>query len=217
MSVARCDLAVESLPEDLDLKAELLRVVAEVSPDAILATNTSSLSVSALGDAVGAPERTIGTHYWNPPVLMPLVEVVAGEHTDPTVTARLSAVLAALGKRPVSCRDVPGFMWNRFQMAILREALWLLQHDVASPEAVDAVLTDGLARRWKAVPFLSAIALGGVETWQRTARNLFPELSTQADAPDLRRWVDPHASGLGALARRRDLLLAEQLQTDEGG
>jgi 3-hydroxybutyryl-CoA dehydrogenase len=216
-SVARCDLAVESLPEDLGLKAELLRLVAEASPDAILATNTSSFSVSALGDAVGAPERTIGTHYWNPPLLMPLVEVVAGERTNPAIVEHVSTMLAALGKRPVVCRDVPGFMWNRFQMAILREALWLLEHEVASPEAVDAVLTDGLARRWKAVPFLTAIALGGVETWQRTARNLFPELSTQTDPPDLRRWVDPHASGLGALARRRNLLLAEQLQTDEGG
>jgi 3-hydroxybutyryl-CoA dehydrogenase len=216
-SVARCDLAVESLPEDLGLKAELLRLVAEASPDAILATNTSSFSVSALGDAVGAPERTIGTHYWNPPLLMPLVEVVAGERTNPAIVEHVSTMLAALGKRPVVCRDVPGFMWNRFQMAILREALWLLEHEVASPEAVDAVLMDGLARRWKAVPFLTAIALGGVETWQRTARNLFPELSTQTDPPDLRRWVDPHASGLGALARRRDILLAEQLQTDEGG
>ena len=209
-------LAVESLPEDLDLKVELLRVVAKASPDAILATNTSSLSVTALGAAVGAAERTVGTHYWNPPLLMPLVEVVAGERTDPAVVERVSAELIALGKRPVSCRDVPGFMWNRIQMAILREAVWLLENDVASPEAVDAVLSDGLARRWKAVPFLSAIALGGVETWQRTARNLFPELSTQSDPPDLQRWVDPHAPGLGALARRRDLLLAEQLQTDEG-
>jgi 3-hydroxybutyryl-CoA dehydrogenase len=215
-SVAACDLAVESLPEDLDLKAELLRVVAEASPEAILATNTSSLSVTALGDAVGAPERTVGTHYWNPPLLMPLVEVIAGDATDPAIVERVSAELVALGKRPVACRDVPGFMWNRIQMAILREAVWLLEHDVAAPDAVDAVLTDGLARRWKAVPFLSAIALGGVETWQRTARNLFPELSTETDPPDLQRWVDPHAPGLGALARRRDLLLAEQLQTDEG-
>src|SRR5207249_6417486 len=63
-------------------------------------------------------------------------------------------------------------------------------------EAVDAVLTDELARRWKAVPFLEAIALGGIETWERTARNLFPELSTQTEAPGLRRWIDPHAPGL---------------------
>jgi len=216
-AAAECDLAVESLPEELELKAELLRVVAEASPGAILATNTSSLSVTALGAAVGAPERTVGTHYWNPPLLMPLVEVVAGDETDPAVVERVSAELVALGKRPVSCRDVPGFMWNRFQMAILREAAWLLEHEVAAPEAVDAVLSDGLARRWKAVPFLSAIALGGVETWQKTPRNLFPELSTQTEPPDLQRWVDPHAPGLGALTRRRDLLLAEQLQSDEGG
>jgi 3-hydroxybutyryl-CoA dehydrogenase len=216
-AVAACDLAIESLPEDRELKAELLRVVAAASPEAILASNTSSLSITDLGEAVGAPERTLGTHYWNPPLLMPLVEVVAGERTHPAVIERVSAALAALGKRPVACRDVPGFTWNRIQMAILREVLWLLEHEVASPEAVDAVLTDGLARRWNAVPFLGAIALGGIETWERAARNLFPELSTQTEVPDLRRWVDPHAPGLAALARRRDLLLAEQLQTDQGG
>src|SRR5262245_17467610 len=108
-AVAACDLAVESVPEDLDLKVELLGVVAAASPEAVLATNTSSLSIAKLGERLEAPERTIGTHYWNPPLLMPLVEVIAGAGTSPDVVDRVSDILQALGKRPVHARDVPGF------------------------------------------------------------------------------------------------------------
>ena len=117
-----CDVAVESVPEDLELKARLLREVAARSPEAVLASNTSSIPITALGDAVGAPERVVGTHYLNPPLLMPPVEVVAGERTDPTVVATVTATLRALGKQPVLVRrDVPGFVWNRLQFALLRE------------------------------------------------------------------------------------------------
>jgi 3-hydroxyacyl-CoA dehydrogenase len=80
-----CELVIESLPEDLALKADMLRPVAERAPSAVIATNTSSLSITAFGAAIGAPERTIGTHYWNPPLLMPLVEVIAGARTVPAV------------------------------------------------------------------------------------------------------------------------------------
>src|SRR5712691_1913126 len=86
-SSVACDLAVESVPEDLELKARLLREVADGSPEAVLASNTSSIPITELGAAVGAPERVVGTHYLNPPLLMPPVEVVAGERTDPAVLA----------------------------------------------------------------------------------------------------------------------------------
>src|SRR5919204_6646901 len=81
------ELVVESVPEDFELKATVLRPLAAASPEAALATNTSSLSIAKLGEAVAAPERTIGTHYWNPPLLMPPVEVVAGERTSSDVVA----------------------------------------------------------------------------------------------------------------------------------
>ena len=105
-AAADCDLAVESVPEDLSLKAELLGVVASSSPTAMLATNTSSLSISELGRRLDAPERTIGTHYWNPPLLMPLVEVVPGESTAPAVVEVVERTLRELGKRPVRSADV---------------------------------------------------------------------------------------------------------------
>jgi 3-hydroxybutyryl-CoA dehydrogenase len=207
------DFVVESAPEDMDLKVELLRPLAEGSPDTILGSNTSSLSVTELGDRIGAPERTLGTHYWNPPLLMPLVEVVPGERTDSTVVERVREVLETLGKRPVVVQDVAGFVWNRLQMAVLREALWLVENGIASTDTVDEILTYGLARRWRNVGFFRAIALGGVDTWQRSARNLVPEISASSEIGDLRRWV--HENGeLAAIAERRDQGLAEDLIRD---
>ncbi len=210
-AAAVCDVAVESVPEDMELKASLLRAVAGASPDAILATNTSSLSITELGERVGAPERTIGTHYLNPPILMSPVEVVSGARTSPEIVERVRETLRALGKRPVLAGDVPGFVWNRLQMAVLREGLWIVENGVASPDTVDEVLTYGLARRWSNVGFFKAIALGGVGTWQRAAANLVPELSTAKELPDLRRWVDPDDPALDDLAQRRDRGLAHDL------
>src|SRR5919109_641215 len=83
------------------------RDLAAAAPDALVATNTSSLSITAIGDAIGAPERTVGVHYWNPPLFMPLVEIVAGERTSPETIAFARDAVAALGKRPVLVeRDV---------------------------------------------------------------------------------------------------------------
>lgn len=208
------DLVVESLPENLDLKAELLGPVAEASPEAILATNTSSLSVSVLGQRIGAPERTLGTHYWNPPLLMPLVEVVVGEGTRPDVVDHVVDSLHALGKRPVVCRDVPGFVWNRLQMAVLREAVWLCEQQVATPETVDEVLTHGLARRWRHVGFFTAVALGGVSTWERAARNLLPQISAATEVSGLERWTPKDERLLAEAAETRDRGLAREFDAD---
>jgi 3-hydroxybutyryl-CoA dehydrogenase len=211
------DLVIESLPEDLGLKARLLEPFARASPAAILATNTSSLSVSALGERIGAPGRTLGTHYWNPPLLMPLVEVVRGERTDPELLEQVVGILRTLGKRPVLCRDVPGFIWNRLQMAVLREAVWLCENGVASPETVDEVLAHGLARRWRHVGLFSAIALGGIATWEQAARNLLPHLSSAAEISDLGRWVPRDRARLAEAADRRDRGLARDLREEREG
>jgi len=212
-----CDLAVESLPEDLGVKTGLLRAVAEAAPAAVLATNTSSLSVTELGQQVGAPERTLGTHYWNPPLLMPLVEVVTGAHTDSAVVEQTTVTLRELGKRPVLVRDVPGFAWNRLQMAVLREAVSLVETGVALPATVDEILTYGLARRWRHIGFFQAIALGGVETWERTAGNLLPVISTATEISDLGEWLPGANTTLAAAAARRDEGLARDLIEERRG
>ena len=212
-AIERCDLVVESVPEDLPLKGEVLAPIAARFADAVIASNTSSLSIGAIGEACGAPERTVGTHYWNPPLLMPLVEVIAGEHSRPDAIELARSAVASCGKRPVLVqRDVPGFIWNRLQHALLREALWIVDNGVATPEAVDEVVRFGNARRWEHVGPFAAAALGGIGTWQRVAGELFPVLSNAADAGDLERalWAGPEE--LAAIAAARDAELARDLR-----
>jgi 3-hydroxybutyryl-CoA dehydrogenase len=209
-SRAEPELVVESLPEDLALKAELL---APYAGGGIIATNTSSLSVTELGERLGAPERTVGTHYFNPPLLMPTVEVVAGEHTDRAVVDRVSDILRGLGKQPITVhRDVPGFIWNRLQAALMREALWLVEEGVATAEDVDTAMREGLARRWRHLGPFEVAALGGVEVWKRVGANLLPQLSAAQDLAALDRHVS--AEGLAEAAAVRDEALAEELYRD---
>jgi 3-hydroxybutyryl-CoA dehydrogenase len=212
-AVDRCDLVVESVPEELSLKGQVLTPIAAHFRDAVIASNTSSLSIGAIGAACGAPERTVGTHYWNPPLLMPLVEVIAGPRSRPEAVELARAAVASCGKRPVLVqRDVPGFIWNRLQHALLREALWIVDNGVATPEAVDEVVRFGNARRWEHVGPFAAAALGGIGTWQRVAGELFPALSNTADAGDLRRALWADAEELAAIAEARDAELARDLR-----
>src|SRR4051812_6097589 len=211
--IERCDLVVESVPEDLGLKGVVLTPIAARFADAVIASNTSSLSIGAIGEACGAPERTVGTHYWNPPLLMPLVEIVAGAQSTPEAVELARGAVAGCGKRPVLVqRDVPGFIWNRLQHALLREALWIVDNGVATPEAVDEVVRYGNARRWEHVGPFAAAALGGIGTWQRVAGELFPVLSNADDAGDLQRalWAGPEE--LAAIAEARDAELARDLR-----
>jgi 3-hydroxybutyryl-CoA dehydrogenase len=208
------DLLVESLPEDLELKAAVLRVALAEAPEPVIATNTSSLSISAIGEAIGAPERTVGTHYLNPPLLMPTVEVIAGERTAPETVSLARETLIALGKLPVVVRrDVPGFVWNRLQFALVRECAWLVEHGVASAKDVDTVMREGLARRWRRVGPLRAIALGGIDTWNRSGRSIVPDLSNARELPDLA-GVAITDGNLSEDVAARDGALARELRED---
>ena len=209
------EILVESLPEDLELKAALLRTaIAAAAPDAVVATNTSSLSITTIGEAIGVPEQTVGTHYLNPPLLMPPVEVIAGSKTSEETVALAFETLAALGKLPIVVeRDVPGFVWNRLQFALVRECAWLVENGVAAAEDVDTAVSEGLARRWRHVGPLRAIALGGVDTWNRSGRNIVPALSTRPELPDLRA-IAIMSGDVAADAAARDEALAQELRDD---
>jgi 5-methylthioribose kinase len=186
--------------------------LAELLPRAVIASNTSSIPLTELGAAIDAPERTVGTHYWNPPILMPLVEIVAGERTSRETIELACRVLAGLGKEPVLVeRDVPGFIWNRLQAAILREALWLAEEGVATPETVDRVVRSGLARRYRYTGPFETVALGGLPSWTRVAENLFPRLSNATLPGAIEPWLYAGAEELEAVKLRRDRGLAEEL------
>lgn len=212
------ELIVESLPEELTLKAGVLGPFAARHPEAIVATNTSSISIGTLGEAAGVPERIVGTHYWNPPLLMPLVEVVAGERTPLALRERVEALLRAIGKRPVVLeREVDGLLWNRLQLAVLRESLWLVEQGVATPEAIDEVMRDGLARRWRLTGPFETVGLGGAATFDAIAENLFPVLSDAKSASGFAPHVPSDRDRLAALRKRRDAALAAELRAERGG
>jgi 3-hydroxybutyryl-CoA dehydrogenase len=181
-----CDVVVESVAEDIELKGHLLGVAAEVAPRALLATNTSSLRVTDVGAAAGASERTVGTHYLNPPLLMPPVEIIAGERTSSASVEMACELVTSAGKRAVVVRrDVEGFVWNRLQLAVIREGVHLVEAGVLSSEEVDIVIRDGLARRWRHAGPLEAMAADGPDVWNAIARQLTADLSTTAELPDL--------------------------------
>ncbi len=209
------DIIVESVVEDLAAKGAALQPVVARNPGAIVASNTSSIPITAIGSAIGAGERTIGAHYWNPPLLMPMVEVIRGDETEDAVVERMTATLRALGKRPVLVdRDVQGFAWNRLQLALLREAVWLVENGVASPETVDEIVRDGLARRWRYTGPFQTAALGGAETFERVAALLWPALSQATSLQNLRQWLDENPETTGPLRERRDRGLAADMWAD---
>jgi 3-hydroxybutyryl-CoA dehydrogenase len=208
-------IIVESVVEDLVEKKEALLPVIARNPDAIVASNTSSIPITAIGAAIGAGERTVGAHYWNPPLLMPMVEVIRGDETAEDVVVEMTATLRALGKRPVLVdRDIQGFAWNRLQLALLREAVWLVENGVASPTTVDEIVRDGLARRWRYTGPFQTAALGGAATFERVANLLWPALSQATSLQDLRQWLDESPETTGPLRERRDRGLAADMRAD---
>ena len=149
-AVADADLVIESIPEDLLLKQELFgRLEACCPASAILTSNTSGLPATRLAEKLQYPERFAVTHFWNPPHLMPLVEIVRGEKTAVSTAETLVTLMKRAGKKPVTVhRDMPGQLGNRLLHALTREAIYLIEQGVASVEDVDIAIKNGLGRRF---------------------------------------------------------------------
>ena len=184
--VEDADLVIESIYEDLDAKTEIFRQLDELCSDrTILASNTSSLLPSSLAAATTRPDKVIGAHFLNPPLFVPLVEVIPTAQTSEETTGVVMELLTSLGKQPLLMkREVPGFVVNRLQMALLREALWLVENGVASAEDVDKAISAGLGRRWATAGVLQVLEVAGWDLILRVASDVFPQLST-SDAPSL--------------------------------
>ncbi len=143
-AVADAELVIESAPESLALKKQLFaQVSAWCRDDAILATNTSALPVTEIASAATHPERVVGLHFFNPPPVMPLVEVVVGERTTPSVVALAREVAARMGKQVVTVRDSPGFATSRLGLALALEAMRMLEEGVANAEEIDRAMALG--------------------------------------------------------------------------
>jgi 3-hydroxybutyryl-CoA dehydrogenase len=184
-ALAGATLVIETIAEALDPKRELLALAENVaSPDAILTTNTSSLSLAALAEGLRRPERFAGLHWFNPPELVELVEVVGSVRTAPGTIEALLAWTEAIGKAPVAVRrDVPGFVANRLQYALLREAYALVDGGVCSAAEVDRAVTHGLGARWAAIGPFETVDLAGLDVHAAVAANLYPELANGREQP----------------------------------
>jgi 3-hydroxyacyl-CoA dehydrogenase len=183
-ALAGATLVVETIAEDLGAKRELLRRVEPWADDgAIVVSNTSSLRIADLAGAMARPERLAGLHFLKPAHLTAVVEVVAGPATDDATVAALRDLAVRMGKAPLVSADVPGFIWNRIQFAVLRECLHMLEAGVADAAAIDAAMSDGLAPRWMAAGPLATADLGGLRTFATVSRGLFPHLADAHDAP----------------------------------
>lgn len=142
-------LVIEAVVENLEIKQSIFRELDAVCPqEVILATNTSVISITAIAARAQHPSRVVGTHFWNPPYLVPLVEVVRGDRTAEQVMDRTIDILKAVGKHPVRVnRDVPGFVGNRLQHALWREAVSIVEHGIADAATVDECVKYGFGLR----------------------------------------------------------------------
>ena len=194
-AVRDCQFVSESVPEDLALKQELFATLDRAAPrEALLTTNTSGLSVSAIASATTRPEAVIGFHWMNPPHLMPPVEVIRGRQTADGTMELACQIARRIGRVPIRVeKDVPGFLWNRLQLALVREALHVLEEGIAGPEAIDQAITHGLGLRWAAVGPIRTMDLGGLATFHAIAEYLYRSLSA-AQAPQ-RLLADKVAAG----------------------
>jgi 3-hydroxybutyryl-CoA dehydrogenase len=187
--LAGAAMAVEAIPEVLAAKHALYAKLESImAPDAIIASNTSGFPPDALSEHMAKPARFLVAHFWNPPHLIPLVEVVPGSATDPEVVERSVRLLAGVKAEPVVLKTaIPGFIGNRLQFAVLREALHIVRSGAATPETVDAVMKACLGRRYSIMgPFESA-DLGGLHTLMGIGANLMPELAKDEDVLELMR------------------------------
>lgn len=210
---AGAEVVVESLPEDVTTKQVELARAQRVAPGALLGTNTSSLRVSEIARGLPEPSALAGTHYLNPPELFRVVELVPGEDTDTAVLERFAGILTDLGLRPIRLReDTPGFVINRLQFALLREAAELVDAGVASAEDVDRLVAEGLAPRWVAAGPLATAAVGGGRLFDSLAERLYPVLSQRTIPEESLAKQHPDPETVERVRRDRHARLTRVLQ-----
>jgi len=200
----------------LEPRAEWLGAVAERHPEALVVTLCLLPSLTALGEAAQVGERILATRYGDPPLLSPVVELLAGRDTPRRLLDRVSQLLRALGKRPlVLNREVPGLVAGRLELALLREAAWLLERGVVEPADLDALVRDSLARRWAlAGPVESAALEGRAELLELACENGTEHPSPSSLEALLGQVGDGGGEQDGSVRERRDQGLAAALRAD---
>lgn len=179
------DLVSENVAEDVALKQRVLKDVERlVSADCVITTNTSSVSITLLASSLSQPQRLIGMHWFNPADTMPMIEIVRGEQTGDDICQRVRDICQQLGKETIVVnQDIPGFIINRLQYAMLREALYLVDAGIGSVEDVDRAVQRTLAPRWAAMGPMKLMDFAGLDTVEKVAGILLPALDNSSQLP----------------------------------
>ncbi|MET9800340.1 3-hydroxyacyl-CoA dehydrogenase family protein [Streptomyces sp. NPDC006368] len=204
--VLRVDVVIEAVPERLDVKHQVLGALEAKIPAVMpVWSNTSVLPLTEVAKGMRYPQRLVGVHWWNPPYVIPLVEVAPGAETDHRFVQEACDMLDGMGKTTVRLhRDVPGFIGNRLQFALVREALHLLEQGVCDPGTIDTVMRASLGLRWSAVGPMENADFIGLDLTRDILDSLAPHLSAAVTFPTLDKSLNAghrgRASGGGLLA-----------------
>jgi 3-hydroxybutyryl-CoA dehydrogenase len=189
--LAGCELVIEAVVEELDAKREIFAELDRLLPSAVLATNTSALSVGEIAAATGRPERVVGMHFFNPAPVLPLVEVVQAEASSDDAVDAAFAFAERIGKRPIRCRDTPGFVVNRILIPLLNDCVRVLDEASVTPGDLDTAMTAGV--NWPIGP-CALIDLIGVNVHVHASHALYGALGEERMRPP-QRLVEMQESG----------------------
>ena len=179
--LADCDLIIEAIVEELEPKRELFKELDRITrPDAVLATNTSALSVSEIAEATERPERVVGMHFFNPAPVLPLVEIVRARRSSDAAVDTAYEWAERAGKRPVRCNDTPGFIVNRILIPLLNDCVRVLDEADVTPEDLDTAMTNGAG--WPLGP-CALVDLVGIDVHVHASEALHAQLGEARMAP----------------------------------
>ncbi|MBQ4556899.1 MAG: 3-hydroxyacyl-CoA dehydrogenase family protein [Clostridia bacterium] len=186
-ALSDCDIIIESIIEKIDIKQDFWEKLSKiVRPDTILTTNTSGLSIDSIAVRITGKHRFLGMHWMNPAHLIPCIEIIRGSETDDASTNAVIELAHAVGKKTTVCKkDVPGFILNRLQIAILRESISLVEDGIADIADVDACMKYGLGFRYAAFGPFEVVDFGGIDTFHHISSYLNKELCNSVEIQDL--------------------------------
>jgi 3-hydroxybutyryl-CoA dehydrogenase len=223
------DFVIEAVVENMDLKKSIVKELDEICPEhTIIASNTSSFSITELASVANRQDKVVGMHWWNPPQLMPLVEIVKGEYTSTETVNITKDLTIKLGKVPVVCKDSPGFLGVRLQAALVIEAISMFEEGLATAEDIDTAVKMTLGLRLPILGPLEIVDLGGMDTFLYAYTYLYNTLGEKFKPPSLLRlkvesgelgiktgkgFYNYAGKSIESIVKRRDQWLIDQLKS----
>ncbi|WP_102960797.1 5-formyl-3-hydroxy-2-methylpyridine 4-carboxylate 5-dehydrogenase [Mangrovicella endophytica] len=198
-AVAGADLVIENVPENIGVKAEIYRAIEGlIAADVIVASDTSGIPITQLQAHISHPERMVGMHWSNPPHIIPMIEVIGGEKTDPQTVATIRDLIRSIGLLPVVVKkDVPGFVENRVLYALLREAVDLVERGVIEPQDIDTCVSWGIGYKIAVVGPMALLDMAGLDIYRSVSSFLNADLARREDvAPMVEKKIAAATLGL---------------------